>query len=186
MICATPLFYEEHEITIRFFPLHSAPRIYTFSLKCVEWLEGFFGTCGYMFQVTYNYLPGKLQSASPLALFNDAVLFIIQGIFAFSGCSILPARSLLESDASRVSEEFCHFRGQANMIRRSRDPERSFRASLGEQTRTRPLARGEWELESPEGRLSDSSDSQTNENDCESRFTKLSDMGRYGSARGPH
>jgi hypothetical protein len=72
MICRAPLFYEEHEQPFVFFRYTQFAHRYLFTqagfnAERVEWLEGFFGTCGYMFQVMHHYLPAKLRGA-PLLL----------------------------------------------------------------------------------------------------------------------
>jgi hypothetical protein len=36
-----------------------------FNVERIEWLEGSFGTCGYMLQVIYRYLPTKIQAEPP-------------------------------------------------------------------------------------------------------------------------
>jgi SAM-dependent methyltransferase len=89
MICTAPLFYEEHEQPFDFFRYTQFAHSYLFTqagfnVERVEWLEGFFGTCGYMFQVMHRYLPAKLHGAPPIAFLAIPFLVIIKTLSLFA------------------------------------------------------------------------------------------------------
>jgi SAM-dependent methyltransferase len=72
LLCTVPLFYEEHETPYDFFRYTQfAHRIMFpaagFHIEKIEWLEGFFGTCGYMLETMYRYTPVTVDGTS-----NDA------------------------------------------------------------------------------------------------------------------
>ncbi len=72
LLCTVPLFYEEHEVPYDFYRYtqfahrHMFPAA-GFQIEKIEWLEGFFGTCGYMLQTMYKYVPATVEGTS-----NDA------------------------------------------------------------------------------------------------------------------
>jgi hypothetical protein len=47
-------------------------------------LEGFFGTCGYLFQVMFRYLPGNFQGALPIAFLATLFLVTIKALSLFA------------------------------------------------------------------------------------------------------
>jgi SAM-dependent methyltransferase len=92
MLCTVPLFYEEHEAPFDFF------RYTQFAHKClfanagfqierIEWLEGFFGTCGYMFQAMSQYLPLRLKG-SPIASLLASPFLIVVKLFSLFAAAI--------------------------------------------------------------------------------------------------
>jgi len=85
MICTVPLFYEEHEQPFDFFRYTQFAHRFLFKqagfeVERIEWLEGFFGTCGYMFQVIYHYLPVKLPGTPPIAFLATPFLLIMKAL----------------------------------------------------------------------------------------------------------
>jgi hypothetical protein len=89
IICTVPLFYEEHEQPFDFFRYTRFAHRYLFTqagfeVERIEWLEGFFGTCGYMFQVMSRYLPARLQGARSIAFLATPFLVIIKTLSLFA------------------------------------------------------------------------------------------------------
>ena len=89
MICTAPLFYEEHEQPFDFFRYTQFAHRYLFTqagfnVERVEWLEGFFGTCGYMLQVMHRYLPAKFQGSTPIAFLATPFLVIAKTLSIFA------------------------------------------------------------------------------------------------------
>jgi SAM-dependent methyltransferase len=67
ILCTVPFFFEEHEKPYDFFRYTQFAHQYLFTqagfrVERVEWVEGFFATCGYMFQTMYRYLPWGVRS----------------------------------------------------------------------------------------------------------------------------
>lgn len=89
IICTVPLFYEEHEQPFDFFRYTQFANKYLFTqagfnVERVEWLEGFFGTCGYMFQVVHLYLPIKFRGAPAIAFLASPLLVAIKAASIFA------------------------------------------------------------------------------------------------------
>lgn len=66
LLCTVPLFYEEHEQPYDFFRYtqFAHRRLFPqvgFYIERVDWLEGFFGTCGYMLQTIHLYMPKRFR-----------------------------------------------------------------------------------------------------------------------------
>jgi SAM-dependent methyltransferase len=73
ILCTVPFFFEEHEQPFDFFRYTQFAHRYLFTqagfeVERIEWLEGFFGTCAYMFQVVYRYLPWTVRGSPGLVL----------------------------------------------------------------------------------------------------------------------
>ena len=64
MLLTAPLFYQEHEQPYDYFRYTQFGWRYLlekpgFVVKRLDWMEGFFGLCGYFFEVMYYSLPKK-------------------------------------------------------------------------------------------------------------------------------
>jgi SAM-dependent methyltransferase len=62
LLCTAPLLYEPHELPYDFFRYTPFAHRYMFEqvgfgIERIDWLEGFFGTCGYMLECIYRYAP---------------------------------------------------------------------------------------------------------------------------------
>lgn len=89
ILCTVPLFYEEHEQPFDFFRYTQFAHKYLFSdagfdVERIEWLEGFFGTCGYMFEVTNLYLPTKFRGSIGIAVLATPFLFGVKMLSLFA------------------------------------------------------------------------------------------------------
>ena len=89
MISTAPLFYEEHEQPYDFFRYTQFAHRHLFAqagfnVESVEWLEGFFGTCGYMFQVMHRYLPANFRGASLIAILAAPFVLVIKSLSLFA------------------------------------------------------------------------------------------------------
>jgi hypothetical protein len=83
LICTVPLFYEDHEQPFDFFRYAQFAHrcLFTqagFEVERIEWPEGFFGMCGYVFQLVFRYLPAKFQGALPIAFLATPFLVIVR------------------------------------------------------------------------------------------------------------
>lgn len=92
MICTAPLFYEEHEQPFDFFRYtqFAHKHLFTqagFQVERVEWVEGFFGTCGYMFQVMFRYLPAKFQGGPAIAFLAAPFIILIKMLSLFAAAA---------------------------------------------------------------------------------------------------
>ena len=82
LLCTVPLFYEEHEQPYDFFRYtqfahkHLFPEA-GFEIEQLDWLEGFFGTCGYMLRTIHFYLPNAVAGA-PISWLLAPFLFMIR------------------------------------------------------------------------------------------------------------
>lgn len=79
MLCTVPLFYEEHEQPHDYFRYTQFAHRYLFhdagfEIEKIEWLEGFFGTCGYMLECIYKYMPTSVPGTVPESLWARAFL----------------------------------------------------------------------------------------------------------------
>jgi SAM-dependent methyltransferase len=86
MICTVPLFYEEHEQPYDFFRYTQFSLAYLFSkagfqIERIEWMEGFFGTCGYMLQTILMYMPWRYRGPWLLS-FTITPLLLATKVFA--------------------------------------------------------------------------------------------------------
>ncbi len=91
LLCTVPLFYEEHEQPYDFFRYtqFSHRRLFSragFHIERIEWLEGFFGTCGYMLQTIYMYLPNRIPGGAASLLVTPFLL--LTRIAALMGAAI--------------------------------------------------------------------------------------------------
>jgi SAM-dependent methyltransferase len=69
IFCTAPLFYEEHEVPHDYFRYtrYGLSYLFTcsgFEIEKIECLEGFFGTCGYMLESMYRYMPWQWDGAA--------------------------------------------------------------------------------------------------------------------------
>jgi SAM-dependent methyltransferase len=92
LLCTTPLFYEEHEQPYDFFRYtqFAHRRLFSqagFQVEQVEWLEGFFGTCGYMLQTIHLYIPNRLRGGGMGSLVVMPFLFLTR-IAALVGAAV--------------------------------------------------------------------------------------------------
>ncbi len=79
LLCTVPLFYEEHEKPYDFFRYTQFAHRYLFGaagfeIEKLEWLEGFFGTCGYMLETIYKYAPTEVAGTSDQSVWAKAFL----------------------------------------------------------------------------------------------------------------
>jgi SAM-dependent methyltransferase len=79
LMCTCPLFYEEHEKPYDFFRYTQFAHRYMFGsvgfeIEKLDWLEGFFGTCGYMMETIYKSVPGHVSGSSVEAVLATAFL----------------------------------------------------------------------------------------------------------------
>lgn len=92
IICTVPLFYEEHEQPFDFFRYTQFAHKYLFphvgfQIERIEWLEGFFGTCGYMFQTIFLYMP-MLYRGSPLIAILATPFLMATKVFALIAAAL--------------------------------------------------------------------------------------------------
>ncbi len=81
ILCTAPLFYEEHERPYDFFRYTQFAQRMMFSkagfrIERVEWLEGFFGTCGYMLQTVFLYVPNRITGSAILLVLAPLLIFM--------------------------------------------------------------------------------------------------------------
>jgi SAM-dependent methyltransferase len=81
ILCTVPFFFEEHEQPFDFFRYTQFAHRYLFTragfeVERVEWLEGFFGTCAYMFHVIYRCLPWTVRGSFGIALLATPLLVV--------------------------------------------------------------------------------------------------------------
>ena len=93
ILCTVPFFYEEHEQPFDFFRFTRFAHKYIFSnagfdVERIEWLEGFLGTCGYMFQVMYLYLPATFRGSRGIAVVATPLLFMIKTASLFAAAAL--------------------------------------------------------------------------------------------------
>ena len=93
ILCTVPFFYEEHEQPFDFFRFTRFAHKYIFSnagfdVERIEWLEGFLGTCGYMFQVMYLYLPATFPGSRGIAVVATPLLFMIKTASLFAAAAL--------------------------------------------------------------------------------------------------
>jgi SAM-dependent methyltransferase len=92
LLCTAPLFYEEHELPYDFFRYtqFAHRRLFVeagFQVDRIEWLEGFFGTCGYMLQTIHYNIPSRIEGGAsafflaPFLLLTRTVALIAAAIF---------------------------------------------------------------------------------------------------------
>jgi SAM-dependent methyltransferase len=67
LICTVPLFYEEHQKPYDFFRYtqFGLRKLFAdagFSVRTMEWMEGYFGTVGYQFEGMHRHLPRTVPS----------------------------------------------------------------------------------------------------------------------------
>jgi ubiquinone/menaquinone biosynthesis C-methylase UbiE len=79
LLCTGPLFYEEHEQPHDYFRYTQFAHRYMFeeagfAIEKLDWLEGFFGTCGYVLSCMYRHLPRTVPGSSPDSLWARAFL----------------------------------------------------------------------------------------------------------------
>jgi SAM-dependent methyltransferase len=91
LLCTVPLFYEEHEQPYDFFRYTQFAHRHMFKqagfeIEKIDWLEGFFGTCGYMLECIYKYVPESVPGSSSESLWAKAFLSAFRPIaFAAAG-----------------------------------------------------------------------------------------------------
>jgi SAM-dependent methyltransferase len=79
ILCTCPLFYELHEEPYDFFRytrygLRHLFEQAAFEIEVIDWLEGFFGTCGYMLESIAKFAPITVKGASAEAGWANAFL----------------------------------------------------------------------------------------------------------------
>lgn len=92
ILCTAPFFFEEHEQPYDFFRYtqFGHRHLFTqagFEVERIEWLEGFFGTCGYMLHVISRNLP-LIPRGAP-ALLPVAPLLLLVRIAALGMAALL-------------------------------------------------------------------------------------------------
>jgi SAM-dependent methyltransferase len=93
IICTAPLFYEEHEQPFDFYRYTQFAHRSLFSqagfqIDSIEWLEGFFGTCGYMLQTIFLYMPMRYRGPLLIAVLVTPFL-IATKVFALMAAAVL-------------------------------------------------------------------------------------------------
>jgi len=83
LLTTVPLFYEEHLVPYDFYRYTQFAHRYLFEksgfrIEKIDWLEGFFGTCGYMLETIYRYAPSSTPGSGEEALWARSFLAVIK------------------------------------------------------------------------------------------------------------
>jgi SAM-dependent methyltransferase len=95
MICSAPLFYEEHETPYDFyrytqFAWQFMMREAGFTIRSIDWMEGYFGTVAYQLETAARYLPTRSYQtvpgllgwlAVPVVLFSRVLFHVLARFF---------------------------------------------------------------------------------------------------------